>query len=300
MTDKIESTETPAKRFGLVMSWLPAPFVLIATLISSYALVGFIYGGADDDFLFLLLVALLCGVFSLALAAAGYIVSGEFRFFPPLYARRIKQAVLLSPFAMIAGLVILVESTQVEHKAKTESAPVDVTTTQPERVEENWYEETPLGKRKFAMTNRVTDAFVVVENVAEYDLNKGYPFSIAVTVLQGRFIASAYWKMDCEPNTIVADKIACLESGNYAYSTFRVEDPEWDSDRYGRSNINWEFNSSGFAVDEEFWRWPLNEARQKDASQLSLNVARPSPTDIAHVMEYFNKGKELWESKSPE
>ena len=150
------------------------------------------------------------------------------------------------------------------------------------------------------MTNRVTDAFVVVENVAEYDLNKGYPFSIAVTVLQGRFTASAYWKMDCEPNTIVADKIACLESGNYAYSTFRVEDPEWDSDLYGRSNINWEFNSSGFAVDEEFWRWPLNEARQKDASQLSLDTDRPDPSDVKHVMAYFRKGSELWKSKDPE
>ena len=87
MTDKIESRETPAQRFGLVMSWLPAPIIFLSTLIASYAFVGFIYqppgGRYDDDILFLLLVSFFGGAVSVVLAAAGYIVSGEFRFLPP-------------------------------------------------------------------------------------------------------------------------------------------------------------------------------------------------------------------------
>ena len=300
MSEDPEVTETPAKRFGLVMSWLPAPIVLISTLITAYAFVGFVYEGADDDFLFLCLVALFCGVFSLALAAAGYIVSGEFQFFPPLYARRIKQALFLSPIAMIAGLVILVESTQVEDKAKTEGVSADGTNVVPNLFEEKWYEEEELGSNKFAVTNRVTGAFAVLKNTPEYRVNEGNPDDVAVTVLYRQLIASAYWTLDCEPNKAIAYKVFCHENGKSVYSTFLVEEPRWEHTNSQRSNIDWKFNSSGFVVKEDFTTWPLNEARQKDAFQLSHDVDRPSPRNVKHVMDYFTEGNELWESKDPE
>ena len=52
-------------------------------------------------------------------------------------------------------------------------------------------------------------------------------------------------------------------------------------------------------VEENFDEWPLNEARQKDAFQLSHDVDRPSPRDVRHVMYYFNEGSELWENPKP-
>jgi hypothetical protein len=299
MTDNTERTETPAKRFGLVMSWLPAPIIFLSTLMASVALVAFIYDGPDDDYLFLSLVALFGGMISLALAAAGYIVSGEFRFFPPLYARRIKQALFLSPIAMIAGLVILVESTQVEDKAKTEGVSVDGTNVVPNLFEEKWYEEEELGSNKFAVTNRVTGAFAVLKNTPEYQVNEGNPDDVAVTVLYRQLIASAYWTLDCEPNKAIAYKVFCRENGKSAYSTFRVEEPRWEHTYSQRSNIDWKFNSSGFVVKEDFTTWPLNEARQKDAYQLSHDIDRPSPRDVKHVMAYFREGSELWDGSKP-
>ena len=105
--------------------------------------------------------------------------------------------------------------------------------------------------------------------------------------------------MDCEPNRYIADKVFCRENGKSVYSTFHVEKPEWENPHSRRSNIDWKFNSSGFVVRENVTAWPLNEARQKDAFQLSQPVDRPSPIDVKHVLHYFNEGSELWDgSKS--
>lgn len=297
MTDKTESRETPAQRFGLVMSWLSAPIILLSTLIASVALVAFIYDGPDDDYLFLFLVALFGGMISLALAAAGYIVSGEFRFLPPLYSRRTKQALLVAPLAMPVLLVILIEIIQMPTEEKVVSASVEASTAKPAPVVAKWYEEVEVGNRKFALTNKVTDAFVILDDSPSY--KEGYPDNIVVTVLYRQLIASAYWVLDCEPNKVIASKIVCSESGKSAYATFRVEGPNWQSTLPKFNNVKWKLNSSGFVVNSDFRDWPLNEIRQKDAYQLSHDIDRPSPRDVKHVMAYFRKGSELWENPKP-
>lgn len=296
MTDKIESTETPAQRFGLVMSWLPAPIIFLSTLLASVALVAFIYDGPDDDYLFLSFVALFGGMISLALAAAGYIVSGEFRFLPPVHTRKIKQALLFSPIVIPLLLVIFVELMLAKSEEKTESASFDVTTSEPSPVKEEWYESEQLAPTTFALNNKVTDAHIVMKNTKNYE--KGHPDFIAVTVLYRQLIASAYWELDCEPNKTISDNIVCSDSGESAHATLRVEQPQWEGSSYTR-NINWKFNSSGFLVEEDFGKWPLNEARQKDAFQLSHDVDRPSPIDVKHVLHYFNAGSELWDGSKP-
>ena len=295
MTDEIESTETPAKRFGLVMSWLPAPIIFLSTLMASVALIAFIYDGPDDDYLFLSLVALFGAMISLALAAAGYIVSGEFRFLPPFYSRRIKQALLVSPIAVPVLLVMLIEIIQTSTDEEVASASSDVSVTEPAAVDEKWYETEDVAGGRSALTNKVTGAYVVIDMSPSY--KEGSPDFVAATVLDGQLIASASWVLDCEPNKIIASKITCSRNGKAAHTTFLVEEPQWGSGGYTRNNIKWEFNSSGFMVEENFDEWPLNEARQKDAFQLSHDVDRPSPRDVKHVMYYFNEGSELWEKQ---
>ena len=117
-------------------------------------------------------------------------------------------------------------------------------------------------------------------------------------MLYRQLIASAYWELDCEPNKTISDNIVCSDSGESAHATLRVEQPQWEGSSYTRS-INWKFNSSGFLVEEDFGKWPLNEARQKDAFQLSHDVDRPSPIDVKHVLHYFNAGSELWDGSKP-
>ena len=292
MTDKTEITGTPAQRFGLVMSWLPAPIIFLSTLLASVALVAFIYDGPDDDYLFLSLVALFGGMISLALAAAGYIVSGEFRFLPPVHARKIKQALLFSPIVIPVLLIMFVEVMQAAYEEKAESGKFDVTTAEPSTVKEAWYEKEQLAPTTFAVKNKVTNAHIVLKDTAIYE--KGHPDFIAATVLYRQLIASAYWEMDCEPNKTIADKFVCSQSGESAHASFRVEEPQWDSGNTG-NNITWKFNSSGFLVEENFYEWPLNEARQKDAFQLSHDIDRPSPQEVTHVMHYLRKGRELWD-----
>lgn len=294
MSDDPEGTETPAKRFGLVMSWLPAPIIFLSTLLASVALVAFIYDGPDDDYLFLSLVALLGGMTSLALATAGYIVSGEFRFLPPFYSLRIKRALLVSPVAMPVLVVILVEIIQTSTENKVVSASSDVSIAEPAAVDEKWYETKDVAGGRSALTNKVTGAYVVIDMSPSY--KEGSPDFVAATVLDRQLIASASWVLDCEPNKIIASKITCSRNGKAAHTTFLVEEPQWRSSGYTHENIKWEFNSSGFIVEEDFDEWPLNEARQRDAFQLSHDVDRPSPRDVKHVMYYFNEGSELWDS----
>lgn len=288
-------------RVGIVLGWIQ-----LLCILAGFGFAAFVLGRvlsppelSSSDLLEVL--ALLAGSAALGLAAAvclaalSFIMSGTFRMLPASKRRLQWTAILCVPLLTVFGartffLFSLSDTGQLMRDRQVTGAihSKEMPTAPKTGSETESDPETPPFTKKHTtsddytlFTHKTTGAAITCGHVEGVDM-------LCVTVLKGWFLASARWDTNCKPNTEVAPEVFCVGSGDAAHTTLRVENPDWDG---SLTNLNWEFDSSGFAVDIQFglWhkRWALDTLRRVDAGLASKGVERPDPALVPDVLNVF-------------
>ena len=273
------SQTTAAQRLGIVLNWVQA-ICLVSGLTLAFALFTYFFLTGDDDAgaVGLLFLALGLGG-AIVIGAIAFVVSSDFRILPATHRGPVKASLIGLP--LLAILVIIGEQTlsssdQADPDGK---GSFDPTTAQRVEEPERAYELETLGAR-WGVTGRKTGLFMIWENHSSG--GDSAPTEIFATVINGWFLATARWHVQCESGQALTNEVTCAGSGEKAFATFRVQDPE-DCD-----SIHWQMDSSGYAVNEDFRYWPLNEARRRAVAFESKNpsVAIPDPRTVTNVVSY--------------
>ena len=268
---------TAAQRLGIVLNWVQA-ICLVSGLTGAVGSLTVFVFDSSDDWLAIALASAAFGVGgAILIAAISFIIASEFRILPATHRGYVK--VSLMGFPLLAILMAVGFNADFSSSTKS-TGKVVYLDPEPEPEPELWFDETPLGLGRFGLTNKETGAYMIVDTDPTLKSDGG-PENIFVTVLDGWLVATARWDIKCEPKLELAVGITCEHSGEHAYATLRVSKPEWD--KYS-GNLYWEMDSAGYRVDERLTSYPLDTARQVDASLSAKGVGRPPARNAEHVI----------------
>ena len=214
-------------RASFVLTW-----VQLLLIIAGLGAAGFVLGIVlfDQDFsrrhlteaLFFIAGFPTAGlVAALFLATLSYIMLGTFRVLP-LWKRGVQWlAILAIPLLVLTAVRVFFLFTAEPHVEKQQSTTVSPEASEEDESEPQRFTTEQYGLRRALFTHNETG------NVMACQTQAGGSDHICVTVLDGWFIATATWEVDCVPNTEIAPEVHCTDMGTIGYTTLRVERPEW-------------------------------------------------------------------------
>jgi hypothetical protein len=274
-----EADTSRLDRLANVIHWIQFIVVLSAGAAAGLFLaVGLFSDGREAKGILMVgLAAWPAGALSaVVLAGIAYIFSGQFRVLPTPY--RGPQFVA---FAAIPLLIFGVTKAFFPGEVVNDDDWSEYGTVVPplEKYELD-YSRKRLRDDRTEYIHNSTGSYLII------DVEPEGPDAIAATVVNGWFIATAHWEVECEPMSQVAQDVTCNSVGDEAYATLKLEKPAW-----GDYDFEWDFDSSGYRISENFYQWPLDKARQVDAAQISKGAERPNVADLKTAQEAFRFGE---------
>ena len=264
-----DSVSPTLTRLADVLNWLQG-LVLLAGFCGAGFLLGVYVELGEEQTLFGA-AALLGGSMAVALVIASllYIFLAKFRILSALFLKAQITALIVLPVITFVATQAIFEARENESNV-SQSARNTTATSEDEEDKEYSVKTVYRGYQKYRVATNHENKRVAV---AVDDVDTG--LKVFATVFNNAIIATAVWKIDCEPGSTIEIALKCNDSGNEYNLNKIIMNPDWDS----YDGLKWEADISGYKVKTNFKSWPLDESRRVDAA-IASTYELPNPIKV--------------------